>query len=409
MRRYAHNLLLLATFVIPIVTTLQAQTDTAGAVWQEAIRAVRADYAPDRRSKQLVVEPVLQAGRWVLKGYTTEADAIPALLRRAQAAGISALDSVERLPSAALGDQQWGLANVSVTNNRYEPRQAAEMATQMTMGMPLQILKRQNGYLLVRCPDGYIAWTEDLMVHALNRDALRAWNQSPRLVFTAPVGYIREAPGEDAPIVSDIVAGGIVRQTGTHKKYYRVQLPDGRNGYIPRSSAQPWQEWLASRTPTAEAVERVARTMMGTPYLWGGTSVKGVDCSGFVKTSWFLQGMILPRDASQQAGVGEVVPVMDQDTLHLARALQLLRRGDLLFFSSLKDGKPTGRITHVAVYIADGQFIHASGLVRINSMKPTDPGYADWNTRAFAGARRLAGVSGDKGFVRVADHPWYNE
>jgi gamma-D-glutamyl-L-lysine dipeptidyl-peptidase len=147
--------------------------------------------------------------------------------------------------------------------------------------------------------------------------------------------------------------------------------------------------------------------MMGAPYLWGGTSMKGVDCSGFVKTAYYLQGVILPRDASQQARVGEVVDIMQADTVSMEKALSNLRRGDLLFFSPLKDGKPTGRVTHVAMYMGDGKFIHSSGLVRINSMKKGDPDYADWESRALVGARRIAGVKGDSGIVSLAVHPLY--
>jgi hypothetical protein len=206
--------------------------------------------------------------------------------------------------------------------------------------------------------------------------------------------------------VSDIVAGGILKQTGRKRGYYAVQLPDGRKGYVRRSAAMPWNKWIATRKPQVDIVEQEARSMMGNPYLWGGTSVKAVDCSGFIKTAWFLQGVILPRDASQQAGVGEAVDIFVADTVNIAKALHNLRRGDLLLFSSLKDGKPTGRITHVAMYIDDGNFIHASGLVRINNMKPGHPALGDWHTRAFVGARRV--VDG-KGVVPVVKHAWYVE
>jgi cell wall-associated NlpC family hydrolase len=354
-----------------------------------------------------MVEPVLEHGAWTLRGYTSEREAPIYLKEALKHAGIDARDSIELLPSAALGEKRFGLANVSVSNNRYEPRQAAEMATQMTMGMPVEILKKQGGYFLVRTPDGYISWTEDMMVATKTREELSAWNKGPRLVFTDFFGHALADADSHAPIVSDLVSGNILRKTGEKKGFYRIEFPDGRQGYIPASSAQPWEKWINSRNPNVQPVEHTARTMMGTPYLWGGTSLKGVDCSGFIKTAYFLQGLIIPRDASQQAGIGEKVDIFDHDTVSMAKALENLRQGDLLFFSALKDGKSTGRVTHVAMYIGDGRFIHASGLVRINSMRKGDPDYSDWETRAFVGARRLAGGRATQDMVKVSEHPLY--
>jgi hypothetical protein len=225
-------------------------------------------------------------------------------------------------------------------------------------------------------------------------------------VYTEAFGQVKTAPRRKALPVSDIVAGGILQRIGSKRGYYGVQLPDGRKGFVQKSAAMPWDRWISTRQPQVETVEQDARSMMGNPYLWGGTSVKGVDCSGFVKTAWFLQGMILPRDASQQAGIGETVDIFEADTVSVDKALRNLRRGDLLLFSSLKDGRPAGRITHIAIYLEDGNFIHASGLVRINNMKPGNPALGDWHTRAFVGARR---IEGKQGMVPVATHTWYVE
>lgn len=391
---------------LPSCLTAQADSLQFGRIMAIS-QEIRAVHAPDRRVKQWVIEPQLVQGSWILRGYTTEPEARVAFFDALQKAGIDLRDSVEILPSSALGERRFGLANVSVTNNRYEPRQSAEMATQMTLGMPLEVLKKQGGYYLVRTPDGYISWTEDLMVALKTRAELSAWNQGKRLVYTDYFGHAFAMANEDSPIVSDLVAGNILKQTGEAKGYYKVAFPDGRQGFIPKKSAMPWEQWLSSRKPAVQPVENTARTLMGTPYLWGGTSIKGVDCSGFIKTAYFLQGLIIPRDASQQAGIGEVVDILDQDTVNLDKALRNLRQGDLLFFSAFKDGKPTGRVTHVAMYIGDGRFIHASGLVRINSMKKGDADYGDWETRAFVGARRVVGSKGDAGIEEVGKNALY--
>jgi cell wall-associated NlpC family hydrolase len=124
--------------------------------------------------------------------------------------------------------------------------------------------------------------------------------------------------------------------------------------------------------------------------LWGGTSGKGVDCSGFVKLVFYARGIILARDASQQARYGEAVDFTNRNNL---------QPGDLLFF-----GRTAQRITHVGIYLGNGDFIHSSGRVHISSIDPSDPKYAP--DRNNVAARRILNSINNEGIVRVKDHPW---
>ena len=128
-----------------------------------------------------------------------------------------------------------------------------------------------------------------------------------------------------------------------------------------------------------EQMEKIIATafkLKGVPYFWGGMTPKGVDCSGLVRWSCLMNGILLPRNASQMVHCGDEV------------SLDQLQRGDLVFFGTpAQDGKPR-RVTHVGIYIGDNHIIHSSHLVRVNSLDPSQPDYYE-NAHRLIAARRL--------------------
>jgi cell wall-associated NlpC family hydrolase len=126
----------------------------------------------------------------------------------------------------------------------------------------------------------------------------------------------------------------------------------------------------------AADVVKTAIGVMGTPYAWGGDDTNGYDCSGLIQYAYGQHGIILPRISRDQVRMGRAVE----------RRLEALRPGDILGFSVEGD-----QITHVGLYVGEGEFIHsASGGVKISSLSATD-GDSLWWRRHWAAARRLLG------------------
>lgn len=367
---------------------------------------VQKEYAPDKRTERFLV--VLEEGNnGPLRVETTNGDALKVfkqLLRRENIA----LDIDETVfPAKELGGRVFGVANLSVCNNRTLPDHAAEMATQTLLGTPVEILKRESGFYLVRTPDRYLSWIESLAVRQMDEEELRRWQSAAKLVFTGHYGHSYQAPSRKALPVSDLVAGNILVLLGKKGKFFKVGYPDGRIGYVARKDVTPYQKWLEMPNPKAEEIIKTAKTFIGVPYLWGGTSIKGVDCSGFTKMCFYLNGVSIPRDASQQALVGQDVDIFEGDTVNIEKCIISLQAGDLLFFAAGKNRRPDPRVTHTAIYIGGGQFIQSAGLVRINSMLKDAANYDDFQSRTLVGAKRFLPAIGSPDVMRIKNLPYY--
>nr|WP_294873158.1 NlpC/P60 family protein [uncultured Pedobacter sp.] len=383
------------------IFTLKAQSDTA--IFRSAAVTIQKKYAPDKRSVYFNLELTGDSA----KLESTSQEALKEFDKVRPNSPSIKFSSI-LLPAPSLHGMEYGVANLSVCNNRSYPKNAAEMMTQMLLGTPIKVFKKQGGFYLVQTPDGYISWTDVGAITPMNKTVFETWQKAKKIVFTADYGHSFSAPDENAQRVSDLVAGNILQVLGEEKKFYKVSYPDGRTAYLPKRQASLYQAWVTRPDPNAEKILTTAQSLLGVPYLWGGTSGKGVDCSGFTKMSFFLNGVIIPRDASQQALIGQPVDVLENDSISVDKCLRNLQPGDLLFFSAAKRrGINDGRVTHTAIYMGKGEFIQAAGMVRINSLVPSADNYDGRQSGALVGARRILTDIGKPEITRIDQHFWY--
>lgn len=364
------------------------------------IQTVKEKFAPDRRTAIFNLELTESENKIIINGETNLAEAKSELEKKIKEVGLNISEQIELLPSKELGSKIYGVINLSVANFRSKPDHPAELVTQAILGTPLKVYKKgEDGYYLVQTPDGYISWLDGDGFVSMDYSEFNEWLSSPKIIYTNVSGLSYSLSDENSQPVSDLVAGNLLKIIGEDSNFYLVNYPDGRVAYIKKDEAKLFNDWYNTLNPNGETILKTAYRFMGIPYLWGGTSTKGMDCSGFTKTVYFLNGIILARDASQQVNTGEVIDTKE--------GWENLQPGDLLFFGRKANGDRKERITHVAIYIGDGDFIHAAGRVRINSFNPAKTYYSDYRKMGFIRAKRILSSVGKNGIERILDNDFY--
>lgn len=299
---------------------------------------------------------------------------------------LPALLALLLLPAAAQPVRK-GVIDFSAANMRLAPDYESPLETQVLMGTVVSLLDSTGYWRKIAAPDPYEAWVNDIAIAPMSEAEIRAYVAAPKYIFLEDLGKVLSRPSADAQPVCDLVAGDLLlapdkplRRCG----YVQVALPSGRPGWVRAAHLRPFRQWAESVRPDAGDIVRYARRFVGTPYLWGGITPKGFDCSGLTRHVFFMHGILLPRNASQQARLGEALDVdhvLDGDFSALAP-------GDLLFFGN----REKGSVTHVAIYIGDGHILHSSKILRINSLRRADPDYYE-NAHRLLYGRRLLGTS----------------
>lgn len=365
---------------------------------RQLLADARQHLAPDRRTVVFDVTGRLSGGTLTLTGEVHSPALKEQLLQFLKSKSeYSIVDSLNTLPHPSLGEKTHGVVTVSVANLRTQAQNAAELCTQTLLGTPLKVLKKESGWYYVQTPDQYLGWMDDGF-QQMDEAEFNAWMNQPRVIITEPYGFTYRAKDRNN-VVSDVAFGGILVTKGEAGSFYQVVYPDGREALLPKELAMPYTQWISNTKATPENIVRTAHRFFGVPYLWGGTSSKGFDCSGFTKTVFYFHGILLPRDASQQVHIGEPVDI--------GTDFENVRTGDLLFFGAKAEGNTKEKVTHVGIYLQDRMFIHASTDVHINSLNPADPDFSEYRLRSFLRVKRIIGAGPETGVHRLVDLPYY--
>ena len=347
---------------------------------------IKKEHAPDKRVALFDIQFTSKNNTVTLHGETTTPKAFEMLLDSLQKKDIVFVNKVRVLPDSAVGEKFVALGNNSVINIRSKPKHSAELGTQGLLGMELKVLDKKGSWYRVQTPDKYISWVDQGGILRMNTAELEAWNKKRKIIYTSNFGYVYEKQHENSSRVSDISFGGILSLTKEFDSFYQVAYPDERIGFVKKQDAVPYSSWLKNNPSNAKSIESAAKSMLGIPYLWGGTSPKGNDCSGFTKTVYLMNGFVIPRDASQQVNAGKVI---DKNL-----RFEGLEKGDLMFFGTPATKDKKQRVTHVGIWLGNnkGEFIHSSSNVHLSSIHENEKHYDAFNKNRYLGSRRYLGV-----------------
>lgn len=320
------------------------------------------------------------------------------------------------LASASAQEKRMAVVEFSTSYLRLQPDYESPLETQELMGTVVEIVGESGYWREVQTPQPYKAWCTDQGLVEMSAEELKTYEEAPKVMFTGLYGHIYKWPSDKADTICDLVGGDVMRFVSRKGKWTMVMLPSGKTGYVRTKFLKKHDGFMSiamgegsaeSISPeTTEAIIAEAEKLLGVPYLWGGMSAKGVDCSGLVRISHIMNGILLPRNASQQIKCGDRVAMQVDPSYHedgsrqnpdgtyseafirqMKERVMNLERGDLVYFGTPATAEKPMRVTHVGIYLGDNRIIHSSHRVRVNSLIPGDDDYYENAHRLIAATR----------------------
>ncbi len=232
---------------------------------------------------------------------------------------------------------EYNVCQVSVAPVRSNFSDRSEIVTQLLFGETVTILEKKGTWRKIRCSwDNYMGWTDHKLLRPISAAEFEAYKENP--IYSLELA--QAVMGEDH-FVPIMMGSTLPSYDGL-----RLELGDLKFTF----SGQVIEP--GAKVPTLELLLKLARKYLNAPYLWGGRSPFGIDCSGFSQIVFKMLGVKLLRDASQQVTQGRVIDFVEQ-----------AQPGDLAFFENKKK-----RIAHVGIVFPDNKIIHAHGKVRIDNL-----------------------------------------
>ena len=214
-----------------------------------------------------------------------------------------------------------GICNVSIAPLRADSSDKSEIVSQLLYGESADILEVKDNWTKIKTHyDNYEAWMDTKQISPVSDDFLSS----------RKVNLVKE------PFQSTMTESGkVLLSMGSEVNFETTAPTRGRD--------------------LSESIVNCAKEFLNVPYLWGGKSFFGIDCSGFTQIIYKIHGIKIPRDTYQQAEIGDALTFIEE-----------AKPGDLAFFENKE-----GRIHHVGIILADQKIIHAHGKVRIDSLDST--------------------------------------
>jgi len=264
--------------------------------------------------------------------------------------------------------KKYGLIKVNVGDVRAEPKFRSERLTQAIFNEKVEILDEKEDWSHIKLTDGYLGWTQSNRILEVRKEDIDNFLSKIDYVVSDGIINLYDQAGFKSDILTKLVFNTKLVIGKISEKFAEVICPDDRKGWIDKTKINKRSaQKKVNYSNVGELIES-AKRFIGVPYLWGGKTPFGFDCSGFVQTLFDFFLLKIPRDSKDQMKCGMLV------------RRENLRLGDLIFFPG-----------HVGIYLTDGEFIHANlgrGCVSIDSLEKSHPKYRPYLDQNFLEARR---------------------